>query len=1295
MAPPIYARGIARIVALTETGEKHVGMAIVVDDRHVMTCCHVLNDALNAVRSEKRDRLDPTRPPEGTRFEVRFPFAANAKGDGVVVEWGLELESPKDVAVLELKPGAPAEADVAEFSRADVPLNKAWLCNGWSTEGIERGAGGTFGPILSNGELQLNGPSGVAVRIAEGYSGAGVWSGDLRAFVGMVVTKDRDQFENGLAYAVPTEVFLEVRPNLSLAPIPLSSPTLMRPGLLRYVLDRWLPQLHGFLTNVACTRFPEPSERPALQYALAKLAAEINNEFHEKLYIPVWVRGVPERNGRERTSRDPFVAPIHQVILQLAGRPRPGGDSASANIEVLSRRSRVVRNVLRTLDHAQSPLILLGEPGSGKTMTLQQAARDLAIREKERVFPRLVLYVRLGEFHVEDPVTPEDVWAHVQKAAAPAVRGLLESLAHRKRLAIFFDGMDEMSRDRYGAHTEALSLFAGSTSAKTLFSCRITDFSKKFLHQRLVILPFNRNQVASYLRIYVDSFPISVSGRLLTLRQLAWLISKGDLPIDPSNPFVLWLLCIYLQEKQAWPSSRVELLQFYNEQNYGRKQEKYGSTEGKAAFPAMRTAFHHWSMFAYVITNRNRGTAIPIDELDQESHGADVAKMIEVGRLCGVLETSREGEAPLVRFVHHRFQEFFTAAYIHNVRPVISWLDKFDAPRWQETMVNLVLMEDGGEAVQALAASVRELLRAHQAAVEAPAAAKTDGPESQGQQDPPASPTAPAAIPAPVPPPSEEQETTLADRVELASRILRECGTGGAAVRSALASSVWPAVKHLADRGNPITQVKMLRACRNLPDADTIGVLQKPLLSPVKWVRDQALLVIAESRAGARAVGTDLATEIAYDLASGHFPARLRAYLRAAARTSGLTAWWCVGMGLCCYLANLGILFAIAWVLYLGAEQLVPWLANSFWMAGYGAVVLLASGMALKYEPAKVWIAILGTAGATLLLVAVIPMCWAIASMVILATLAYYFAWLGRFLGPPIGALVTMVGAIVGTTSQFGTLAIFLLVTSPCRENRRTVMPSLAVAWEEGGFAEAWDYVTEQFGRGIGCLLLGLALIPVCGLAIAVIGLGGELVDRFQLSRDRVITTLSVLVTFILLGFAIRALRQSIAEGNVGPVVRFLRTGTIWVGIILCFVSGVVVIIWLGIAAAWLDEIGAGPYIIRGLVATFIVGATVVLVACLVILLRSLAVIIFPHPKPYPPGSFTPTEWKQRLAQSDTEDQKDLLLRTNHETVGLLPPDFLELLKEVKPLIKEDPAASTYWTQRDKLQDVLRQERQG
>src|SRR6185369_2244663 len=100
------------------------------------------------------------------------------------------------------------------------------------------------------------------------------------------------------------------------------------------------------------------------------------------------------------------------------------------------------------------------------------------------------------------------------------------------------------------------------------------------------------------------------------------------------------------------------------------------------AFPEMQAAFLKWGRFAYVITNRNRGTAIPIDELQRDHDEALVAKMIAIGKVCGILQISAEGQTPLLRFVHHRFQEFFTATYIRDASPAVSWLDKFDAPRW-------------------------------------------------------------------------------------------------------------------------------------------------------------------------------------------------------------------------------------------------------------------------------------------------------------------------------------------------------------------------------------------------------------------------------------------------------------------------------------------------------------------------------------------------------------------------------------------------------------------------------------
>ena len=59
MASDANTRGIARIIVRDQdgSGEKHVGMATDIDSRHVLTCCHVLNDAL-----KRMNRLDPTAP---------------------------------------------------------------------------------------------------------------------------------------------------------------------------------------------------------------------------------------------------------------------------------------------------------------------------------------------------------------------------------------------------------------------------------------------------------------------------------------------------------------------------------------------------------------------------------------------------------------------------------------------------------------------------------------------------------------------------------------------------------------------------------------------------------------------------------------------------------------------------------------------------------------------------------------------------------------------------------------------------------------------------------------------------------------------------------------------------------------------------------------------------------------------------------------------------------------------------------------------------------------------------------
>jgi tetratricopeptide (TPR) repeat protein len=209
MTPSPNTRGIARIVRADPGGaeETHIGMAFVVDSRHVMTCCHVVNDALG-----RRDRLDPAQPPSESRFVIRFPYAV-AEAVGKVGKWGFALPQPIDVAVLELEETAPPTAGTAVFSDAVVRGEK-WSCSGWDKKGKQRTTQGKIADLLAQNKLQLNGPKGVAMKIVGGYSGAHVWAEGRKAFVGMVVSTDEEHHENGIAYAIPTSVLGKIWPDL-------------------------------------------------------------------------------------------------------------------------------------------------------------------------------------------------------------------------------------------------------------------------------------------------------------------------------------------------------------------------------------------------------------------------------------------------------------------------------------------------------------------------------------------------------------------------------------------------------------------------------------------------------------------------------------------------------------------------------------------------------------------------------------------------------------------------------------------------------------------------------------------------------------------------------------------------------------------------------------------------------------------------------------------------------------------------------------------------------------------------
>lgn len=479
------------------------------------------------------------------------------------------------------------------------------------------------------------------------------------------------------------------------------------PSFWSRACDRLLPWLHGKMREFGL--LATPAEYFAITDHLRELHAALTSDIVKKTYVANQARRVAAPARAQDEGPDPFVQPIHQVLREILGRSQ-GGDSASAQLAAVNRRSRIVQNLIRTLLTAEESLILLGDPGTGKTMTLQRAALQLIDAELRRVFPSAIVYVRLGEFHVEGAVTTQHVFDYVRRSLPEPIGNRLEALDRAGRLIILFDGLDEMSRERYTEHTEALSKFATTRRGrvKTLFSCRITDFSPSFTHQRLVLLPFDRRQILEYLRRYFAESVVEIDGSAWKLRRLAKHLAQGGFSLEATNPFVLWLLCFHLAEKHAWPTSRTALLRFHLEETYKRKRK---DADDELTFPPIEEALSHWAEFAYLIAQRNRGTAIAADDLVAGAKlPARVGEMIRLGRRCGVLAESSPQHPHLVRFEHHRLHEYFSAHYLLSNRPEMDWLSSLDAPRWQETLANLVVMGGGREAVQLLAENMAQLI---------------------------------------------------------------------------------------------------------------------------------------------------------------------------------------------------------------------------------------------------------------------------------------------------------------------------------------------------------------------------------------------------------------------------------------------------------------------------------------------------------------------------------------------------------------------------------------------------------
>ncbi|MFB6438178.1 trypsin-like peptidase domain-containing protein [Streptomyces sp. NPDC056411] len=316
-------------------GERAVGAGVLVAERLVLTCAHVVNSALG------RARFDQDTPGPADTVTLRLPHVAagvdltarvvremwrppraGAAGSGPVDPGRVPYHG--DLAVLELTAPPPQGAEPAPF-----------LQHTYAGETIALWASGNPLPTL-RAVPRVSAPPWFALdvlggaQVTEGFSGGPLWDRARQAVVGLVVAVHRAP-ETAACGSLPATMYA-----LSVPAVEAELPTLPPPSVptarrgvqqLLHALERVLTGREAVLDceRRLAARLGRPSVGPAADLdRLVGLAVGVR-------------RGIPELLD----LAGEYVHPAHADPYEL--RPLPGLHTAREDRERLRRAARTVR----------------------------------------------------------------------------------------------------------------------------------------------------------------------------------------------------------------------------------------------------------------------------------------------------------------------------------------------------------------------------------------------------------------------------------------------------------------------------------------------------------------------------------------------------------------------------------------------------------------------------------------------------------------------------------------------------------------------------------------------------------------------------------------------------------------------------------------------------------------------------------------------------------------------------------------------------------------------------------------
>jgi HEAT repeat protein len=389
--------------------------------------------------------------------------------------------------------------------------------------------------------------------------------------------------------------------------------------------------------------------------------------------------------------------------------------------------------------HYRQRLLLLGEPGAGKTVTLLHYARDAIVRRRQDDSAPLPV---LGLIATWDGATHLEDWLS-QSYGAP--RGV-ENLIRQGQALLLLDGLDELPGQDDGdagkgdlrrGFVARLNDIADTTHSAIILTCRAQDYAEMYppnaanrsdrphLNGAVTLQPMDEAQIGRYLHALPElRTALSHDVHLRQLLQTPLLLSFFAFAYEAMSQEERQQFDLLQSSAANSGDLRDHIFMLYVDKRYAHEQRKHSHVPLSFQLDEVKANLGRAAMYN-AANIRATSNLFRRDHFNGIVSSAHLDAFLDLATQLNLLIISETSQTPTYRFVHLLLRDTFAYAFsrVHvrdlslylerrgfaDENPILA-LGRLDDPRAFEPLVDVLLDSREDRVLRCHAASALAML---------------------------------------------------------------------------------------------------------------------------------------------------------------------------------------------------------------------------------------------------------------------------------------------------------------------------------------------------------------------------------------------------------------------------------------------------------------------------------------------------------------------------------------------------------------------------------------------------------